>query len=470
MEFETKEDKIGRKEFIDKIEYCVENLQADQNIYIAIDGEWGSGKSFVMRKLYERLNANDNNLVVKYDAWECSYYDEPLIAVFSSILDSVNEKLLLLHNRNEGVKAVAKEIGKDLLDTLSKQKNIFGALATILKKVKHYAVVYKKGIIIDTKNEDAANFHSYQTYLREVKSCMNDFTSFVDEAGNKNKMIVLVDELDRCLPDMQLKILERMHHLFDVKNCAVVCALNEASVAKNVKITYGVDGYEYLRKFFDLTYNLEKSTEIYFGNLISTDLLNLVIKQCNVKDWQDDPFTAAYYTLLLGSKNVLKKLDNREATRFYELVIKALNNFGFHKLTPYTTYFIIVALFIRQYISKTFLLEKEIKHNQDIITQSKQSLNYSNRQDMPYYDYINNIIGFDRDKTQYEQRNVFINQKFNIAELIWIFNEIVRYSIEDDRFGPSAPFYGVQTPIADCKHARQIVMRWGDKKGEEEHA
>lgn len=469
MGFETKEDKIGRKEFVDKIAYCVDNLQEDQNMCIAIDGEWGSGKSFVMRKLYDRLNMNDNYLVVKYDAWECSYYDEPLIAVFSSILDSVNEKLLFLHNRQEGVKAVAKEIGKDLLDTFSKQKNIFGALATILKKVKHYATIYKKGIIIDTKNEDVANFHSYQTYLREVKLCMNDFTTFVDEAGNKNKLIILVDELDRCLPDMQLKILERLHHLFDVKNCAVICAINEASVAKNVKTTYGVDGYEYLRKFFDLDYKLEKSTEIYFRNLISVDLHNLAAKECNVKNWNCEPFAAAFNTLFYSSESVLKKIDNREATRFYGLVIKAMDEFGLQKLTPNIAYFIIIALFIRQYFSKTFLSEEEIKNNQDTITRARQSLNNSNMQDMPYYDYINDIIGFDRDNTPYEQRNVFINQEFNIAELIWDFNAIVSLSIKADNLGRLV-FNNSEISIADCKRAREIVIMCGDKKGGEENA
>ena len=124
MGFETEEDKIGRKEFVDKIASCVDHLADKQNICIAIDGEWGSGKSFVMEKLYERLNADDNYLVVRYDAWECSYYEEPLIAIFSSILDSANEKLLSLHNQGKGAKAVVKEIGKDLLETFSKQKNI----------------------------------------------------------------------------------------------------------------------------------------------------------------------------------------------------------------------------------------------------------------------------------------------------------------------------------------------------------
>ena len=465
MEFETEEDKIGRKEFVDKIVSCVDHLAEDQNICIAIDGEWGSGKSFVMEKLYKRLNKDDSYLVVHYDAWECSFYDEPLFAIFSSILDCAKEKLSLLPGGKKGLKAVGKEIGKDALEELSKKSGKLGNLATFIKGFLKYIGIYKNGATIDTSDERSKEYKSYQSYLKEIQDSLNEYTTHSDYRGKKNKLIVLVDELDRCLPDMQLKILERLHHLFDVKNCAVVCAINAGRVAENMKATYGVDGYEYLRKFFDLTYRLEKSTEIYLKNLFFTDLHNLAVKQCNVKDWKCEPFTAAYYTLRYGSKGVLKRLDNREATRFYKLVVKALGDFGLQKLAPNTAYFIIIALFIRQYLSRTFLLEEEIKKNQEPITRAIREMNPSTRRTLPYYDYIYNVIGFNREGGQGEPYDILTNTQINIAELIWNFDQIVCYSIADDRFEQSAPYYGVQTSIADCKRARKIVLIYGDKKG-----
>lgn len=121
MEFIDNKDKIGRKEFVDKIVCCADYLAEDQTVCIAIDGEWGSGKSYVMDKLYEKLNENDSYLVVRYDAWECSYYNEPLIAIFSSILDCAREKLSMLYGGKKALKAVGKEVGKDALEILSKK-------------------------------------------------------------------------------------------------------------------------------------------------------------------------------------------------------------------------------------------------------------------------------------------------------------------------------------------------------------
>ncbi len=458
MEFETEEDKIGRREFVDKIASCVDHLADDQNICIAIDGEWGSGKSFVMEKLGERLNIDDSYLVVRYDAWECSYYEEPLIAVFSSILDSANEKLLSLHNRGKGAKAVVKEIGKDLLEVFSKQKNIFGALATILKKIKQYAAVYKKGIILDTKNEDAAYFRSYQTYLREVKSCLNGFTAFVGEAGKKNKLIVLVDELDRCLPDMQLKILERLHHLFDVKNCVVVCAVNEASVAKNVETTYGVDGYEYMRKFFDLNYKLEMSSSIYFGNLLN-DFAKTLTKITNSKryDWTYVDF--AYGCLLYGSQNVLDKADNREITRYYSCLNDVCNAFGWRRLKQRYIFFIIVGLFIRKEVSQTFLEEDEITYCDHQM--EGQEL---------YFDYLQKYLGVTGKILIEKMGGSFWSEIGRCPKFVWEFNEIVHFSIhtQQDNLNQLRRMNGHSHVIVkDCNELRQLVIQYG---GEQKNA
>ena len=42
------QDKIGRKEIVEKICWLVDNLQKDQHFCLALNGEWGSGKSFVL--------------------------------------------------------------------------------------------------------------------------------------------------------------------------------------------------------------------------------------------------------------------------------------------------------------------------------------------------------------------------------------------------------------------------------------
>ena len=116
--------------------------------------------------------------------------------------------------------------------------------------------------------EGLEEFKSYQDLLKETKQVLNDITNTREYRGKQTKLIILVDEIDRCLPDEQLKILERLHHLFDVKNCAVICAINKKSIVKNFETTYGGNGEEYLRKFFDFNFYLDMSAEGYMQKLL----------------------------------------------------------------------------------------------------------------------------------------------------------------------------------------------------------
>ncbi len=443
MEFETEEDKIGRKEFVDKITSCVNHLAQDKNICIAIDGEWGSGKSFVMGKLYERLNKNDSYLVVRYDAWECSFYDEPLFAIFSSILDCAKEKLHSLPGGKSGLKAVGKEFGKETLVELSKKPGKLGNLATFLKEFLKYIGIYKNGATIDTIDEKSKEFRSYQSYLKEVQNVLNEYTAFEDYQGKQNKLIVLVDELDRCLPDMQLKILERLHHLFDVKNCAVICAINARRVAENMQATYGVDGYEYLRKFFDLTYRLEISSSGYLKNLLG-DFSNTLAKTRNLSRDDRAYIDFAFACLQYGNQKVLDKVDNREISRYYSCLLEICNRFGWERVTPPYAFFIIVGLFLRKEVSKTFLNDDEIKRN------------YKNEHG-EYFNYLQKYLSVTGAILMEKMHlHSMLYKGGNTPAFIYDFNEIVHYSIE-----------GVQSDSVnaeDCNELRQLIILYGGEQ------
>ena len=64
-------DKIGRQLLVDKIKYLIENLPKDEHFCLALDGEWGSGKTFVMEKLkeaYIAVNPSANIEVLMSDS------------------------------------------------------------------------------------------------------------------------------------------------------------------------------------------------------------------------------------------------------------------------------------------------------------------------------------------------------------------------------------------------------------------
>ena len=440
------QDKIGREEIVDKICGLVGSLKKDKNFCLAINGAWGSGKSFVLGLIEEKLSKKQEYIIVKYDAWENTFYSDPLIAILSCVIDGVEEKLYLVERTEEKVKKAAKTG----VNTLAK-------LSTKIEKLK--AVIEGiKTIIKDFHNpiDTAAlgDFKSYQKLLKATKEILNEITQAGEYREKQTKLVILVDEIDRCLPDEQLKILERLHHLFDVKNCAVIVTMNQICVAETVKTIYGIDGYEYLRKFFNFTFRLEEYIQSFEKIQVSANEVELPVK-------------LAYQCLLYGSEKALDKADNRELTRYFECVTNVCNDFGWQKLNPQYVFFVLLALYIRKIISPTFLNADEIVANQNRISETYKNLSSDEKQYvMPYYDYLVEFLGVDRSNPPEEFSRLYQWNGSQIAEFSWAFNETVYFSMgQQFPYNEMRRFLGQPMVKPDaCKELCRLVILYGGEQ------
>ena len=263
----SEQDKIGREEVVDKICGLVDSLEKDKNFCLALNGEWGSGKSFVLSMIEEKLSQKSEYIVIKYDAWENSFYYEPLIAILSCVIDCLESKL----SKMKGYGKVAVEVGKnkvkEIVEKLSESGGKIGFVAKLIKDLTEIVPNFKNvSLATDTKDAQLEIFRSYKSLLLEVKELLNKLTKKVFVENKQTKLAILVDEIDRCLPDEQLKILERLHHLFGVNNCAVIVALNREQVTNTYSKICGGNGKEYLRKFFDYNFELPMLNVEFFKN------------------------------------------------------------------------------------------------------------------------------------------------------------------------------------------------------------
>ena len=72
-------------------------------------------------------------------------------------------------------------------------------------------------------------------------------------------MILVVDELDRCLPEYAIKVLERLHHVFSgIANVQIILAIDKQQLENTVTQIYGksIDMQRYLAKFIDFEIKL----------------------------------------------------------------------------------------------------------------------------------------------------------------------------------------------------------------------
>lgn len=266
------QDKIGRQAFVDKICGLVDSLQKDQHFCLSINGAWGSGKSFVLQMIEYQLLKKEEYLIIKYDAWENNFYPDPLIAILHCILDTLQNKFHLINDTKNYQKAIKQSFkgraNKKLSEIIENLYKVgkWGAVCAFAIEIIKSVIVQAKSSILDNKLFN--DYKSYQALLADSILVLNALTTFKEYENNQTKLIVLVDEIDRCLPNEQLIVLERLHHLFKVKNCAVVVALNREAIYKNFDASYGGNGKEYLRKFFDYSFNLSTDSSTFFVNYI----------------------------------------------------------------------------------------------------------------------------------------------------------------------------------------------------------
>src|SRR5699024_8540633 len=79
-------DILGRDDFVCICSLLIDTIfETTKSSFIMIDGQWGVGKTFVMNMLDKKLRVDYN--IIKYNCWENSYYNDPLEAILSVMLD-----------------------------------------------------------------------------------------------------------------------------------------------------------------------------------------------------------------------------------------------------------------------------------------------------------------------------------------------------------------------------------------------
>ena len=159
--------------------------------------------------------------------------------------------------------------------------------------------------------------------INHCNQCITVLNALTADKKKLRRLIILVDEIDRCLPNEQLIVLERLHHLFAVKNCAVIVALNKKAIYSTFDSQFGGDGIEYLRKFFTYNFTVETEHTTFLRNLIK-DFID-EINRLNSKNYvytkqETEPLIAALLNEF--SKASLKLYSNRDIENYFKKFYK----------------------------------------------------------------------------------------------------------------------------------------------------
>jgi hypothetical protein len=245
-------DLLGRKPVGQRLTDLLDRVE--QPLVIALDGGWGSGKSHFL-KLW--TGAHEKELggkakVIYFDAFEHDYLDDPLISLVARLTMKNAETTW-------GSKAV-KAVKKAALPLARLSMRVGAAVAT----AGATEVVGPIADAVVTKTGEATQAYIDAFWKRETGRIaamqkFRDALTALTKSGDKpQKIVFIIDELDRCRPDYALTLLEIVKHFFSVPNVHFVLGTNLAALDNSVRARYGeqIDGLEYLLKFINLRLTL----------------------------------------------------------------------------------------------------------------------------------------------------------------------------------------------------------------------
>ena len=275
-------DILDREPFVEQVINLIENISGNNvATCFAINGTWGTGKSFVLDMIEEQLEIiqssetdKEKYFVVRYNCWKYDYYEEPLIAIVSAIISEIEEKTKMFSDSQEKqeILGMFKAAGVSLLslvNTAFKDKtglDVQSAYETVIKGEKEGAEKYERD-------------HAYDMYLG-LNKVIDKLSNLLQEIANNYTIVIIVDELDRCIPEYAIKVLERLHHLTEKqRNIITIIAIDKSQLLTSIKQLFGFEKPEkYLEKFINFEIKLNKGTVSELITEKYSDYINLFDK------------------------------------------------------------------------------------------------------------------------------------------------------------------------------------------------
>lgn len=215
------------KDFAKALKNDIDTKETPHSLLLSAD--YGMGKTFFSTRFVQYLRNNRYD-VIYFSAWENDYLQEPFIAFSKAIVSYIHNKF-----KAERYKA-----------NISK---LFDITQNIVSSV---TLSFGRGISLSAEQL----IDTFKTEIDPIIEFRKQLTSFINKIPKK-KLILIIDELDRCRPDYAMKTLECIKHFFDIEGLFIIVPTNKAALNDCIKSLYGIDNQKrhckenYFQKFFN---------------------------------------------------------------------------------------------------------------------------------------------------------------------------------------------------------------------------
>ncbi len=228
---------------------------------IGVSGSWGMGKSSLVKMIGETLKAESETaekyVFTEFNAWLYQGYEDARMALLQSIGDLLLEEA---KKRETAVDKVTKfikrinwlKIGKLAAPTATGAivggtiggpvGAVIGAVHNIIQKGDSisdddFLALSKAYGEVQPDLKEALLTSKEQSSPKEINELRTLFEEILKELDIR--LVVLVDDLDRCLPDTAISTLEAMRLLLFLPHTAFIIAADEEMIRQAVRHHFG---------------------------------------------------------------------------------------------------------------------------------------------------------------------------------------------------------------------------------------
>ena len=230
------EDSFGVQQYITGLNDFI--MDCNTPMTIAIQGDWGSGKTSMMNMIKEQLG--DRVVTTWFNTWQYSQFnmgDSLAISFLSRLITDLDTE----QDQKEGnIKKALRTISK-----FAKTASVIAADTFVGGKA---AETLENGISLSEEHQEL----DMPQAINELKSQFQAAVNRKIQQTGKDRLVIFIDDLDRLHPGKAVELLEVLKLFLDCDNCVFVLAIDYAVVSQGVKQKYGeLIGEEKGRSFFD---------------------------------------------------------------------------------------------------------------------------------------------------------------------------------------------------------------------------
>lgn len=283
---------------------------------IGIFGSWGTGKTSLMLMIKKNLEFHPKVRTAWFDAWKFNDERQIWAALVQGILNQLDVSL------EQNAKQKLKELKENV-------------------EWMRFLTFLGRSIISGRPDIDSLKeSFSFGKKVESISEFEKKFEKFID-ACNIERLIVFIDDLDRCKMNATLHILETIKLLLNSKKCVYVLGLDYQRVCDAVSHQFSNDSHQvaeaYLDKIIQLSFHIPRRTEedmkIYLRYLHALEYL----KEENVRQFAADMRRIGKnidkeFIELLKNYTGIFSMDKYKALTEHDLLIIRENEFNPRKL------------------------------------------------------------------------------------------------------------------------------------------